>query len=357
MIIYGEYLFAENFITGLLLLQMTGMLTSTKPTRRVQSGGQRMVRLWRLLAGAVLSGAGGFLIFLPLSAAEGILIRGVLAAAVTAAALGTDRLLKKTAVFLILSFLTGGTAMALFLWMQVPALSGNGALYVDAMTYVMVICCGAPAMGFSWWFVKLVRRQHALGRITGTAVLEVKGRCYSLPAMVDTGNSLRDPLTGRPVILTDRKGKEKLGFTEDSWPERFVPVPYTAVGVKHGLLPGVRLDRVSFEGREVAGVVLAFYKGTFRGFDVLLSWELSERGLLDEGENEGTGAVLPAAAAAGDGTGEPVLHRRQRCTASAAGAGGGTAAPAGIFRGKPGGAGDSDRAESAACCLYCEKIR
>ena len=63
MVIYGEYLFVENFIVGGLLLALTGKLTGRIPSWK------------RLLAGAALCGASSFIIFLPLTGALSTAIR------------------------------------------------------------------------------------------------------------------------------------------------------------------------------------------------------------------------------------------------------------------------------------------
>ena len=282
MVVYGEYLFLENFITGLLLLYLTARLvTPGEASPRQPGAGQ--VRLWRLLAGAAVCGGCGFLIFLPVQPAVGILVRGLLSAAVTAAALGRHQLVRKTAVFLLLTFLTGGTAMAVLLWMQEPAIAGNGAMYVGAGTYGRLLAAGVPAAALGLWLVKLVKTQRMRERTTGTVEIEMEGRICRLQAMVDSGNCLREPITGRPVILIDEKGRRECGFCAEKEPRRLTLIPYEAVGVKKGLLQGVRLDGVRFGGREIGSVVLAAYEGNFPGFEVLLHQDILEEGLLEDG--------------------------------------------------------------------------
>ena len=312
MVVYGEYMFLENFITGLLLLYLTARLvmpgrgpvqiTPHQSPRQRQNGrldaighevrqrsGRQMaatdheVRLWRLLAGAAVCGGCGFLIFLPVQPAVGILVRGLLSAAVTAAALGRHQLVRKTAVFLLLTFLTGGTAMAVLLWMQEPAIAGNGAMYVGAGTYGRLLAAGVPAAALGLWLVKLVKNQRMRVRTTGTVEIEIEGRICRLQAMVDSGNCLREPITGRPVILIDEKGRRDCGFCAEKEPRRLTLIPYEAVGVKKGLLQGVRLDGARFEGREIGSVVLAAYEGRFSGFEVLLHQDILEEGLLEDG--------------------------------------------------------------------------
>ena len=78
MVIYGEYLFLENFITGMLLLILTAKLLGEK------------IRRWRLAAAASLCGAGGFLVFVPTIGTAGTAPPGGAAVSVPeAAASGT----------------------------------------------------------------------------------------------------------------------------------------------------------------------------------------------------------------------------------------------------------------------------
>lgn len=109
-----------------------------------------------------------------------------------------------------------------------------------------------------------------------------------LPAMVDTGNSLRDPFSGRPVIVAEMSALEKILPEEicdviktstageilaDSalfgergqWSKRLRVIPYKAVGVENGMLAGFRADVVRIGGdgdertKELSGVVICLY--------------------------------------------------------------------------------------------------
>ncbi len=307
MTVYAEYLFLENFTAGLILLYLTARLSGTG------SG------ILRLTAGAVISGMSGFLLFLPLNSMEAVFLRAAAAAAICAAALGTDRLLKKTALFFVLSFLTGGAAMAFFLWQQIPVLAGNGVMYLDAMTYPALILCGAPSLALAFWFVKLVRRKRRTDWTYGTAEVELDGRSAALKACVDSGNSLTEPISGRPVILVDKAGKGKLPFLKEDYPQRYAAVPYRAVGVEQGMLEGLRIDRMSYEGKEYHNVVLAYFEGNFGEFEVLLNRRILEGGVAEDdsytcGKAEKPGRrILPETDqdAEKKRAGRFILHRRK----------------------------------------------
>ena len=266
MVIYLEYLFLENFLTGGLLLLLTSKLSGHSPSRI------------RLILGSVISGAGGFTIFIPAAGFGGAVIRLAAAVLICTVVFAEKqakplKTIKTTLIFLALTFLSGGAAMAFTLWRQIPAVSGNGALYLEPLTYGALICLAVPAFGLAWIFVKLVRKQRIENITRGEVCLTIKGKVYSFEALADSGSSLREPFTGRPAALIDRGGAAKLSLRpEDA--DRLVLIPYKAVGTEKGLLKGIRTDSITFREKEMKGAVLAFYDGDFGDFEVLLSREV-----------------------------------------------------------------------------------
>ena len=197
--------------------------------------------------------------------------------------MGGKQLIKKTGIFFLLSILSGGLVMALLIWQNTPLLVGSGAFYMGAATYGKLVFFGAAAMGGCHWFVKLIKSQRARDQMTGNVKLTVWGESFFFQALVDSGNSLREPLTGRPVILIDERGWGKLEFTRQAIETRFTVIPYQAVGVEKGILTGIRLDEMEFEGRVVENVILAHYEGRFQDFEVLLNRDILEGGILEHG--------------------------------------------------------------------------
>lgn len=64
--------------------------------------------------------------------------------------------------------------------------------------------------------------------------------------LIDTGNSLRDPTTGRPVHILDRKAMEC--FSSERVEGRICYVPFHSIGKKDGLLLVVKMDRMHILG-------------------------------------------------------------------------------------------------------------
>lgn len=270
MIIYGEFLFAENFITTFLILSLTAKLV----------GRDFVFKRWILASfiGAISS----FMIFITLTPFSSIILRLASGIVCVLAAFGRSCIVRITAVFYILTFTSGGIVMALMLWIQESAINHQGILYIESITYFKLLSIGTLAFGFTYWFIKLIVGRNIGSNIAGIAKLVIDGNTYCLKAFVDSGNSLKEPISGKPVILVDKKGANKLAFEPLSLEERFAVIPYNAVGIDNGVLEGIRLDKVIYKSKVIEGVFLAFYQGFFNEYEVLLNNEFLEEGLLEE---------------------------------------------------------------------------
>jgi len=102
-----------------------------------------------------------------------------------------------------------------------------------------------------------------------------KGRSVTLTALRDTGNSLRDPVSGAAAVITAEdkllplldanvrvvleksRGQAAEKRLEQLWEaglgHGFRLLPYSALGVENGLLLAFRVDRATVGGREIRG--------------------------------------------------------------------------------------------------------
>lgn len=108
---------------------------------------------------------------------------------------------------------------------------------------------------------------HQAGRTLVPVELQKGNVHLCLTALVDTGNTLRDPVSGRPVLVAGADiagkllglGQEQLKNPLETMTAGVVPglrlIPYHAVGQPEGLLLAVRCDRVRIQKRESDALV------------------------------------------------------------------------------------------------------
>ena len=246
MTVYADGTAILNFLTDYLLLWGTGALTGKKRGSL------------RLCLGAVLGGIYGALCLIPgFRFLGGILWRILFLGLMLALAFGVGRqLFRQGILFLTLTLALGGGG---YLLRQGGSLSfltlGAGA--------------GALALGCR----VLARTGTGAGeRVALTLSLGERRICIT--ALRDTGNGLRDPLTGRAVTVIGPQAAGKLlpvkldpaalsdpasaiEALQKRAPElRLRLIPYQTVGREGGLLLGLRCDRVS-AGKERLGELIA----------------------------------------------------------------------------------------------------
>ena len=94
-----------------------------------------------------------------------------------------------------------------------------------------------------WAFWRQMQRQN---QYTCELLVEQSGRKVRLKGLIDTGNSLTDPLTGQPVCIVEREAVESL--MESTQKRRYIG--FRSVGNEHARLLLVRFDSLYLPGKE-----------------------------------------------------------------------------------------------------------
>ncbi len=275
MTIYAETLFIENFITGVALLVLTGKLRRARTAK------------WRIVAGAAMCGAYAFVLFATMHWTTALISKLLFSVAVVLAAFGADTwrsLIKTTAVFYIVSFLMGGITIALMYMMKIPGMSANGSFVLKGATFLHVATGVAVTWYLGSWLAGLLREKMQKEKVFRTVELHIGGCVWTLKALVDTGNSLRDPLTGWPVAVLSGDASEKIYRECDSEQfAKFSAIPYRTVG-RTGIMFGLRPERIVIEGCEIKKIILGFSEKNFSPWNGCEKYDLLLHQQFLEGE-------------------------------------------------------------------------
>lgn len=263
-VVYIDALFLLNLIVNYLLLLAAAKLAG-EPLRRL-----------RLAAGAALGGLYAAAIFFPgmgflthplckLGAAVLMLLTGFG---------GSRRLLRVTLVFFGLSCAFGGGIFAIGLLGGRGLTLRNGVLYSVMDLRILLLSAAVCYAVLTLVFRRTARHGR---REVLPAVLTLEGRRVAVNALVDTGNTLTDPVTGRPVmvaegsllspllpgerVLDEKALRDPVGTLErlsrGERGRRFRLLPYQAVGVECGMLLALRLDDARVGAEDYGGILVA----------------------------------------------------------------------------------------------------
>ncbi len=255
-VIYVDTLFLLNAIVDYLLLLAAARLA-----------GEPLCR-WRFALGAALGGLYAVVIFLPgLSFLAHPLCRLASAVLMLVISYGKSRrLLRQGMLFVALTCAFGGGVVAIGLLGGTGLTLGHGVFY-SALDLKVVLLSAAVCYGvLTLVFQRLAR--HSGGELVN-ARLKLADRSVSFTALVDTGNTLTDPVSGRPVMVAEgeragplfpREHRPGPGDLTDpaaaltrlgtgAWRGRFRLLPYRSVGVDRGLLLAVRVDGLELDGQ------------------------------------------------------------------------------------------------------------
>lgn len=186
------------------------------------------------------------------------------------------RFFRQSLIFLLLTCAFGGAVIAIGMFGGQGLTLGHGVVYstmdrkivfLSAAVCYVVVSFGLERVG------KHIGRPGELWKIK-ICLLE---KTIDLPALLDTGNTLTDPITGQGVAVVESSVLKSLFPTRlrkilddlkdptaamtqlqnESWKCRFRLLPYRSVGVSSGLLLAVRSDWIEINGIRKKGALLA----------------------------------------------------------------------------------------------------
>ena len=278
MSVYLDVVFVLNGVVNYLLLSASARLVGS------------VCKRGRMVCAAVLGAAYAALTFVPgLGFLSGALWRILVFAIMLLLAFGlSGKTVPLGGIFLALSLALSGLVLMLsgLLGAQVWLLEGRAFYAIDAATLILL----AGAMYLGLWLLLQGSMAHVGGGVAAASI-ELQGRREKLTLLRDSGNTLRDPFTGRaiPVVewrvfakllpearqelqlcTTDAAGSmEKLHAKLPKLPMRLIP--YRAVGTERALILAVRCDRLCVGGKAQRGVFVAISpnavseNGTYEG--------------------------------------------------------------------------------------------
>jgi stage II sporulation protein GA (sporulation sigma-E factor processing peptidase) len=181
--------------------------------------------------------------------------------------------LKALVSFYIASFIFAGAGYALMSLTNQGIYFKNGIFYnqlkSDMLMLILTMIFGfLMVRSFADLFKQRIEKESYIVK----TYIHIGDRTACLEALIDTGNSLTDPVSKCPVMVAELEGiadllpvemvewlknwsgtKETVWESEENleWKRRIRLIPFNSIGTNHGMLPGFKPDRVSVEKEEL----------------------------------------------------------------------------------------------------------
>lgn len=310
MIVYGELLIIENMVIGAVLLSITGRIcggsnfTSNKTGRQTN----RLYTMFRLALASAMCGIFSLVIFLDAKPPLMLLMEAFFALAVCLVAFGKEqrdktagcsgrRMLllipwRRSLVFVLVTYFMGGITMGLLLVTRHRGIYTAVGIYTGDMKAAMLALFIWLGYMTAIQVIKTVRKRKLYTEHSYEVRIVCMGAGITAKAFLDTGNRLKEPLSGRPVAIASEDLWEKMQSCGALHEERFSLVPYETVGSK-GVLEAIRTDYIDIGGRRIKGSFIARKSGHFligngmkrrsmqasAGYDLIIPAEMADIGI------------------------------------------------------------------------------
>lgn len=259
MTVYLDIVFLENVLMNYIIIFATGVVIRDE------------CRKWRIFAASVVGAVYTVVMYLNvIPIYSNFVMKIVLSIVIVYVAFKVKsfkKLVKNLVIFYLVSFVFGGCVFALMYFLQPQMAQIRNGVFVGAYPIKIAMIGGLVAFVVLQISFRIVKTKFSKKDMIFDVQVVINERNVKVKALLDTGNLLKDPITGFPVIVVEHKSlrgviPEKvlnnlnniLGGDIDELTKdekyseiisRFRMIPFSSLGKQNGLLFGIKADSVN----------------------------------------------------------------------------------------------------------------
>lgn len=250
MTIYIDIIFIENLLMNYIILFGTGLILKEN------------MKSYKLIISSVVGAIYAIITYLNIIPIYSNIVMKVLLSVIMCYIAfklnNIKKMCKALLLFYLVSFSTGGLALALLYLIAPNNIKFNNGVLVG--TYPMQVTLIAGFLGFCiiQYSFKLNKRMMQINDLICSLEINICGKTIYTKAFIDSGNTLKDPITKKSVIIIEKEiiestfRKEKIeyenifGTTNSNFelPKdeniRFRFIPFKSIGKQNGMLVGIQ---------------------------------------------------------------------------------------------------------------------
>ncbi len=274
MIVYVDILICLNtVITYFILLA-------------VKAINRNIIKIIRLVLASLIGGFSSLYILLPQqSAFIEILIKLVLSGIIVSIAFGTEsikKVLRSIFLFFAISFVYAGFMLGFwYIFKPNGMVINNGVIYFQ-ISPVILIFSTVVCYLLIIFLKKFLNKKDEHAEKKKVKIL-YSGKEYFADCMVDSGNSVKDPVGICKILIIDKQFAFKIFGNEttervlklqmDGLNSIFRVIPYKTVS-ESSIMPAIKIDKAIVDNKEISDVLIGIVNTSFDGdFNGIISNE------------------------------------------------------------------------------------
>lgn len=277
--LYIDVFFLENIVMNYLILLLTSKISKSK------------VSSLRLFIGSIIGAVYAVLLvtFPDFKIYYTVFAKVLLSFLIIAITFSPKRIknfIKCLAMFYVATFIFAGGAFAFLYFNQSGGFVKNGIVYMFWQSKLTMILFSIFTVGIIMKiFWEVIQSRVLKDKLLIPLRIFFENNTIYMAALIDTGNSLHDPLTNLPVVVVEfmaikdilpieikkifeESKEEDLNWItktlyDSRWLSRFRLIPFTSLGKENGMLIGFKPDYIEIGENQnkkgVTSVVIGIY--------------------------------------------------------------------------------------------------
>ena len=279
MAIYLDIIFFENTLMNYIILYATGFVQ------------KRKMKNFKLIISSVIGAIYAIISYLNLIPVYSTPFMKILLSSIMIyVAFNNEnikQMIKNLLLFYLTSFVIGGCALALLYMISPQNIHFQNGVLVG--TYPMKVTLISGIIGFLiiQYSFSLNKRQMKIKDLLCDLEIAINNQKVKIKGYIDSGNTLKDPLSKKPVIIVEKNiiekivDVEKLMGGDENLKIRLIP--FKSIGKQNGMLIGIKPQYIKIKYNEnqvkTNNVIVGIYdKKISKNYSALIGLEILEGG-------------------------------------------------------------------------------
>lgn len=265
MTIYLDIIFVENILMNYIILFATLVIL------KVKNKGQQI----RLLMSGIIGSVYAIIVYLDiLPIYSGITAKAILSIVMVYVAFNPrniKQLFKQLLIFYLVSFIFGGCTFALIYFIKPENVQMRNGVFVGMYPIKVALIGGVIAFIITQIAFKINKNKLNTKNTLFNIQIYYDDKIINIKALLDSGNMLKDPVSGIPVIIIEKeimykiipknildyiekimKGDEaEANYDIQNYISKIRMVPFMSIGKENGMLVGIRLDKIKIQTEDI----------------------------------------------------------------------------------------------------------